>query len=119
MTPRQYASELAEPARRGARRYARDQRVRISHVLRVSVIVLVIEPVAAPAARHIRTHDAAFVRQRLREKIEIAAVARQAMHADDNAPVRRVAPVSIGNLVKAVGGQAEESFSAHDGNRYG
>ena len=47
------------------------------------------------------------------EKIEIAAIARQAMHANHDALTRRVAPVGVVDFVEPVGAQAEQVIGSH------
>ena len=65
----------------------------VSHVLRIVVIILVNEPVAAAAAGDIGTDHAAMPGQGLGKKIEVATVTRETMNADNKATAGRVAPV--------------------------
>src|SRR4051812_19748868 len=117
MTARKAGGKFGQPAGgRGSRSHTCDERIHVRHVLRIGVIVFVVKPVAAAAAGYIRTDHAIIVEQGLRQKIEIAAIACQAMHAYDNALISRIAPVGIRNLVKTVSGKAEQSVSEHGGN---
>src|SRR5712672_2665004 len=59
-----------------------EQRRRVRKILRKTVVLLVLEPVALAAADDVHARDAAAaLRETRRELVEVPAVARQAVHA--------------------------------------
>ena len=95
------------------RRDARDQRGGIGLVLPEGVVLLVLQPVALAAARDVHAHHAAVALQRTGQPIEVAAVAREAVHAHHHMRVGGPAPVGVGDAVKAVRSEAREAPGGH------
>src|SRR5260221_700382 len=62
--------------------------------------------VAAPAAGNVGAYHAIGVGQALGEVIEVPAVAREAVDADQHARIRRIAPLRVAHDVEAVRIQA-------------
>jgi len=95
----------------GAR--ACNQRGQIGHIQRIAVVVLVREPIALSAPDHVRTQHASLCRERLRQKIEVAPVAREAVHADYDARLVGVAPLRVGDSMEPVRAQAMQMARSH------
>ena len=98
-----------QPAHRGADPAhrldveARDQRHHVGDVLRHAVEHRVGEPVGVAAAGDVGADHAKAAAQRARQVVEVAPVARQAVHADHHVAVARVAPLQVGHAVQALG----------------
>ena len=104
------AIEQAAGDRRGD---ARDQRSGVAEVGGKAVARFVGEPVAVAAADDVHADHAVMRFQFLGERVEIAAVARQAVHAEHDVRVARVAPVGVRDAVKAVRAEAEKALLRH------
>ena len=61
------------------------------------------EPVGVAAPGDVGADDAELRAQRARQLVEIARRAREAVHADQDVPVARVAPLAVGHAVQARG----------------
>ncbi len=92
---------------------ARDKRHHVGKILREVVIGGTGEPVAAAAAGDVGTKDLPVDLKRARKIIEIAPVAREAMHADDRRLRRRAAPFGIGDAIKAAEAATVKLFFLH------
>jgi hypothetical protein len=64
-----------------------------------------------PAPDHVRADDAIRVGEGARQKVEIAAIARQAVRADQDARIVGVAPFQIGHAVAAIGIRTAQAVS--------
>ena len=74
----------------------------MSDVGRQGVVLGIAQRVAQAAADHVRADDARMVLQHRRQVVEVAAVAREAVHADDRARGIGTAPVGIAEAVVAI-----------------
>jgi hypothetical protein len=69
------------------------------------------EPLAVAAADHVWADDPAIRLELASEEVEIAAIAREAVHADDNMPSRRITPVAVGNAMETSRAEAQVALS--------
>ena len=92
----------------------RDQRRGDAEIKRIAVIGRIAEPVAAAAARHVDADDAVMCRQRLRDNIEVARVAGEAVDAKQSRRLGRPGPFHIGDAVEAVRAEAVQGAFDHD-----
>jgi hypothetical protein len=102
-----------EEARRDRRGHARDQRRGVVEIGAEAVARFVLEPVAVAAADDVHGDDATLLLQRAGEIVEVARVARQAVHAQHDVAVVRIAPIAVGDAMEAVGPEAREALDAH------
>ena len=70
------------------------------------------QPFTVAAAGDVGAKQAEAIGERRRQRIEITPVAREAVHTDNDARTRRMAPFPVRDAVKAVCAQAAESFLA-------
>ena len=85
----------------------------VGKILRESVVLLVLEPVAVAAADDVHAHDAASpAGEVLGELVEIAAVAREAVHAHYDMLAARIYPLGVGDAVEAVRSECEKVVEA-------
>jgi hypothetical protein len=91
----------------------RQQGGHVRTILRQGVQRFVAQPVAAPAPDHVRTDHPVFVRHGLRQKIEVATAAREAMDADKNLGVPRIAPFHIGHVMESGAAEALHPSFTH------
>jgi len=95
---------------------ARDKRRHVGKILCVIVIDSIGEPVALAAAHNIGAENLPpLAIERVRETIEIAPVARKAVHTDHRRLRRRLPPLGIVDAMKAAGTAAVELFFVHAG----
>src|SRR5258708_35953056 len=80
---------------------------------REGVLGLVVEPFALAASGDVHADDAAFGRQRGGEIVEVAAVARKAMHAEHDMRIADMAPVGVGDAMKAAVAESLEISLLH------
>ena len=83
---------------------------------RKSIIVGIAQPLAVAASRHIRTDHSITIRDRCSQGVEIASVAGQAMNADDDVRIFRVAPLAVDDSMKTVCAEALEMVFAGNGH---
>src|SRR5471032_791121 len=95
---------------------ARDQGRRITKVGGKTVTRLVGEPVAVPATDDIHADHAVVCFQRGGETVEVAAVARQTVHAEYDVRIARIAPLCVGNAMETVRAETEEALLRHQGH---
>lgn len=69
------------------------------------------QPLAGAAPDHIHGDDAAMLGEMRGEDVEVAAVARQPMHADDDMVLARVAQFVNGDAMESVRIEGEKSCS--------
>ena len=98
----QAAHRGAEPAHR-LDVEAGDQRHHVGDVLRHGVELGVGEAVGVAAPGDVGADHAPAAAQRARQVVEIAAVARQAVHAHQHVAVARVAPLEVRHAVQPLG----------------
>ena len=85
---------------------ARDERAHRRQIQRRGVVFGMLEPLAPAATRQVgRDHAHSPCGEALREHVEIAAVARHAVHADDGAAGADRPPVGISDAHEAVGSE--------------
>jgi len=85
----------------------------VIHVLRIAIVLGPGQPVAAAAAGDADADHAQLALQRFGQGIKVAAVACQAMHADQHARMIRIAPVGVVQAVKAGAVQARQFAVSH------
>ena len=103
----QHACEVVRrPA--GMREHMREQRRRIRLIEGEAVVGLVGEPLARPASRDVDADDAAVGGEACGEIVEVAAVAREPMHADHDVRVVRAAPLGVRHAVETARTEAGE-----------
>ena len=83
------------------------QRCQIS---RKAIIAGIAQPFAVAAAGHVGTKHAEAPGKALREKVKIAAVAGESVHADDHARIIRSAPLAIDDAMESVSAEAPEAI---------
>ena len=98
---------------------ARQQRHHVGHVLRRLVAGRVGQPVRLSAPGHVGADHAVFALHRLRQGVEVAALARQAMHAQQHARIGRIAPLPVGHTMQAVLVEAWHVIQARQAHRQG
>ena len=92
---------------------ASDQRRHVGHVLRITVIVGVGQPAAFATTGDADADDTQIVLQHSGQRIEIAAVARQAVYADHHTRVLSITPIGVMQLVKAAAVQTLDVLLFH------
>ena len=80
-------------------------------VLKKVIVARVCQPVAAAAADEVGADDTTVLRKHTGERVEVAAVARQAMHAEGNRS-GRFAPIAVGDAMVAVAADAADALVA-------
>ena len=85
---------------------------------RKSIIVGIAQPLAVAASRHIRTDHSITVGNRRSQGVEIASVTGQAMNADDDVRIFRVAPLAVDDSMKTVCAEALEMVFAGKGHAW-
>src|SRR3546814_15937692 len=83
-------------------------------LFRSVVLFLHRQPVALAAADDVGADDPVRVAQRLGQFVEVAAVARQAVHADEHARIARIAPFGVRDKMEP--GRSEISEERSVGN---
>jgi hypothetical protein len=96
----QAAHRRADPID-GCRVQARQQRHHVGHVLRDAVVHRVSEPPRSAAANDVGADHAVLSAQRARQRVEVTALARQAVHADQQARVGGITPLPVRHAVQA------------------
>ncbi len=74
---------------------ARDQRDHVGDILRHAVVARIGEPVRQAAPDHVRADHAIVGGERAGKRIEIAARARQAMHAQQHTRIGGITPLGV------------------------
>jgi hypothetical protein len=105
---RQSLDEAADRPRLDRLRHERDQGRRIGEIEREAVVLFVYQPLAGPAPDHIHGNDAAILGELRGEHVEVAAVARQPMHADDGMVLAGVAPFVVGDAMESMWVEGEK-----------
>jgi hypothetical protein len=98
------AADPVETVRTDARRENRQVEVVLENV----VVARILEPVAATATGEVGTDHATAGGQDARERIEVMAVAREPVHAEDDLRRGRVAPVAVGDVVEPMPADAAD-----------
>lgn len=112
---RQLLDEAADRPRLDRPRRERDQGRRIGEIEREAVVLFVYQPLAGPAPDHINRNDAAILGELRGEHVEVAAVARQPMHADDGMVLAGVATFVVGDAMESMWSRARKVFSRGSG----
>ena len=92
---------------------AGNQRHHVVGVYRNAVVIGEEQAIAAPAPDDVRADDPVIAGQRIRQHVEIATVAGQPMHADQDPWIRRIAPLDVSHPVQAMRAQTAHRALAH------
>jgi hypothetical protein len=92
---------------------AREERGDVRAVGGQTVVLLIGEPVTSAAADDIQAGHPPLALQSFREVIEVAPVTAQSVDADDDRRVVPLAPLGVGDAVKAFSGETQETTFDH------